>query len=197
MASAAILVGGRASRFGGCDKSTIHIGGRSILERQLAELSQVTDDLLLVGVNSQSERPSGVRQIPDRVAGCGPLGGLDAALAAARGSALALVACDLPFVTAALLNHLLALTAEADAVIPRTERGYHPLCAAYTRGCQAIVARRLEARQLQMTGLMEDIRVRVVTEEELDAFGRRDRLLANVNTQADLLEIQALHGHEL
>ena len=194
MASAAILVGGRASRFGGCDKSAIHVGGRSILERQLAELSQVTDDLLLVGANSQSEGPSGVRLIPDRIADCG---GLDAALAATRGSALALVACDLPFVTAALLKHLLALTAEADAVIPRTERGYHPLCAAYTRGCQAVVARRLEARQLQMTGLMEDIRVRVVTEEELGAFGGRDRLLANVNTQADFLKIQALHGHEL
>jgi molybdopterin-guanine dinucleotide biosynthesis protein A len=198
MPSAAILAGGRASRFGGRDKSALIVGGRPILERQMTELAAVCDDVMLVA----SERapaavPAGSRLIRDRVPESGPLGGLDAALAAARHDALVLVACDMPFVTARLVAHLLALTAEADAVVPRTERGYHPLCAAYTRACQAAIATRLDRRQLRMMDFLADVRVRVVSGDELRALGDHHRLLANVNTPAELDGLGPSLGHEL
>jgi len=46
VASAAILAGGQARRFGGRDKSELRVGGRRILERQLDELRRLTDDIL-------------------------------------------------------------------------------------------------------------------------------------------------------
>src|SRR3990172_5076806 len=108
MPTAAILAGGRASRFDGRDKSALVVGGRSILERQIAVLRRLTDDILVVGGQGGQPRADGlVRFVPDRVPGCGPLGGLDAALAAARDDAVVIVACDMPFVTRALLSHLL------------------------------------------------------------------------------------------
>lgn len=206
MPSAAILAGGDATRFAGRDKSALVVGGRSILARQIEELSRIADDILLVGLVGPS-RPSHepvqgtpVRCVPDRVSRSGPLGGLDAALAAARHDTLILVACDMPFVTAAFLRHLLSLTTEADAVVPRTEDGYHPLCAAYTRACHPAVMRRLAQGQLAMTGLLSDVRLRVVGCEEIDAFGNRAHLLANVNTLAAYQEvarrIDALQGHQ-
>jgi molybdopterin-guanine dinucleotide biosynthesis protein A len=196
MPTAAILAGGRAARFGGRDKSALVIDGRSILERQIAELLRVTDDVLVVGEPPMMARSDArVRLVPDRVSGCGPLGGLDAALAAARDAVVAIVACDMPFVTAAFLNHLLDLARDADAVVPRTERGYHPLCAAYTRACHPAVARRLADRRLKMTGLLEEVRVRELTAGEIDAFGDRHRLLANVNTPADYEEFAGLGSH--
>ena len=199
MPSAAILAGGRATRFGGCDKSRLRLDGHSILEHQLAELGKLTDDLMLVvgARDAATVAPPPLRVVADRVPDCGPLGGLDAALAAARHDALVVVACDMPFVTASLLEHLLALTAEADAVVPRTERGYHPLCAAYTRACQPAIAAHLEARRLRMTDFFEEVRVRVVSAAELDALGDRHRLLANVNTPAEYDAIVADLNHEL
>jgi molybdopterin-guanine dinucleotide biosynthesis protein A len=128
---------------------------------------------------------------------CGPLGGLDAALAAARHDALVLVACDMPFVTSRLLGHLLALTSEADAVVPRTERGYHPLCAAYTRACQPPIAERLDRRQFRMVDFLADVRVRVVCGDELAALGDHHRLLANVNTPAEYDGLGPAIGHKL
>ena len=109
----------------------------------------------------------------DRVPDSGPLGGLDAALAAARDDRLVVVACDMPFVTASLFAHLLAQTQDADAVVPRTERGYHPLCAAYTRACQVAVVRRLAERRLKMLELFEDIRVHVVERHAIERFAHR------------------------
>jgi molybdopterin-guanine dinucleotide biosynthesis protein A len=196
MPTAAILAGGRSTRFGGRDKSALVFGGRSILERQITELLRVTDDILVVGEPPTVVRSDArVRLVPDRVSGCGPLGGLDAALAAARDDVVAIVACDMPFVTAALLTHLLDLAQDTDAVVPRTERGYHPLCAVYTRACHPVVARRLADRRLAMTGLLEEVRVRELTSGEIDAFGDRHRLLANVNTPADYEELEGLQGH--
>ena len=197
MASAAILAGGRASRFGGRDKSALIVEGLPILDRQMAVLSKITDDVMFV-VGEQTTPPrSDVRVVRDRVTASGPLGGLDAALAAARHDALVLLACDMPFVTARLLEHLLALTSGADAVVPRTERGYHPLCAAYTRACQPAIAVRLDRGQLRMVDFLADVRVRVVCGDELAALGDHHRLLANINTPAEHEGLDRTIGHEL
>jgi molybdopterin-guanine dinucleotide biosynthesis protein A len=203
MASAAILAGGRASRFDGRDKSAIVVNGRTILSRQVAELEVLTDDILLVGSRADVAACPGVRIVADRVADAGPLGGLDAALRAARDEALVLLACDMPFVTRELLAHMLKLTAGVDIVVPRTERGYHPLCAVYTRACLPALARRLERpfdrradrSELRMTVLFDDVRVRVVETGELERFGDTARLLANVNTPAEFDELESLLGH--
>ena len=195
--TAAILAGGRATRFDGHDKSALVVSGRTILDRQIAELSQVASDLLIVGGESRAGVPEGVRHVADQVPGCGPLGGLHAALSAARGAAVLVVACDMPFLSAPLLRHLLTLADGApggdvvDIVVPRTERGYHPLCAVYTRACLEPIARRLADGRLTLVALLDDVRVRVVTAEALAAFGDPDRLLANVNTPLEYRDIEA------
>jgi len=208
MTSAAILTGGEARRFGGRDKGGLLIAGRTILERQIVELSEIADDILIVGARQNREGPPKgghpVRLIPDRVAGCGPLAGLDAALAAAQSDVLVVIACDMPFVTAPFLRHLQSLAAgsagshdRADAVVPRTERGYHPVCAAYTQACRPTVEQALAEHRLSMSELLKRIHVRVVETGEIDAFGPRARLLANVNTPAELDELAALSSHQL
>ena len=191
MHSAAILTGGRASRFAGRDKGALTVNGRPILERQIAELGQITSDILMVGGHPPARAIHGARHVADHVPGCGPLGGLHAALTEALGDATIVVACDMPYISAALVRYLLALTGGADAVVPRTQDGYHPLCAAYTRACLEPIARRLADGRLKMTDLFDDVRVRIVTAEEIDAFGDCRRLLANVNTPAEYSSIEA------
>lgn len=189
--SAAILAGGRASRFGGRDKGSLLVEGRPIVYRQIEQLSRAAADLLVVGGREPALAAGTVRHVTDRVPGCGPLGGLHTALLEARGEATIVVACDMPYIAAPLISHLLALTTEADLVVPRTERGYHPLCAAYTRACIEPIARRLADRRLAMTGLLADVRARIVSGEELEAFGDPEHLLANVNTPAEYGSIEA------
>jgi len=195
MASAAILIGGRAARFSGEDKSRLVVGGQTILDRQLAALEGVADDVMLVGGTTTPIAPAGTRWIPDRRPGSGPLGGLDAALAAARDAVLVLLACDMPFVTGGLLRYLVEQAAAADAVVPRTERGYHPLCAVYTRACAPAVSRRLERGELKMLRLLDDLRVTDVTSGSLARWGGAERLLTNVNSPATLGQIEAPLGH--
>ncbi len=192
MRSIAILAGGRATRFDGRDKSALVVDGRAILDRQLDELSALTDDVMIVG-----QGDARVRAIHDIVPGSGPLGGLHAALTEARGDVVFVVACDMPYVTAPFAEYLFSLAGEAQIVVPRTERGYHPLCAVYTRACLGAAAARLAERRLALHELLNDVPVRVVTDDEIVRFGASSRLLANVNTPAEYASLEALQDHKL
>ncbi len=194
MFSAAILAGGKATRFDGRDKSALVVDGQTILARQMAMLADVASDVMLIGGAARAGVPASVRRVPDVVPGCGPLSGVHAALSSARADCTVMLACDMPFVSAPLLRHLLSLAGGADGpdiVVPKTERGYHPLCAVYTRACIEPAARRLAGGQFKLVGLFDDLRVHVVTADALSAFGDPDRLLANVNTSIEYRAIEA------
>jgi molybdopterin-guanine dinucleotide biosynthesis protein A len=194
MPSAAILAGGHATRFGGLDKSALLVDGRSILDRQVAVLSALTDDVLYVGANPPAEYRARLRGVPDRQPGLGPLAGLDAALAAARYPATLVVACDMPFVTAELLAHLSEVLT-GDVALPRTRRGRHPLCACYASSCRPLISKQLAARQLAVQALLERLRVQEVAGDELAVFGEPDHLLANLNTPAEYASFASSADH--
>jgi molybdenum cofactor guanylyltransferase len=203
MLTAAILAGGQATRFGGRDKSALVVEGRTIFDRQISELSAIASEILLVGALRPAVPDSRITPVPDLRPGHGPLGGLHSALTAAHGEPVVVIACDMPYISAALLAYLAGLAdpaADPDgrvAVVPKTERGYHPLCAAYTRAVIEPIERRLTAGRLTMTDLLADVRLRVVPADELARFGDPHRLLANVNTPAEHESLEALHNHEL
>jgi molybdopterin-guanine dinucleotide biosynthesis protein A len=183
MPSAAILAGGRASRFGGLDKGALTVHGRSILDRQIDALSPLSDDIMYVGARPPAGYRGVLREVPDRLAGRGPLAGLEAALAAARHLSTLVIACDMPFVSTALLGHLAA--AADDVAVPRTARGRHPLCACYTDRCQPAIARQLARGELPLHALLAQLRVVDIAGAELEQFGDPERLLTNINTSAD------------
>src|SRR5512142_1923325 len=116
--SAAILAGGRATRFGGRDKGALVVEGRTIRDRQLDVLHEFTDDVVIVG--GRNPRAPGVRHVPDLATACGPLGGVYTALLEATYDQTVVLACDMPFVTAALLQHLAASLDGVDVALPRT-----------------------------------------------------------------------------
>src|SRR5215471_5889398 len=135
--SAAILAGGRATRFGGADKASLVVGGRRFVDRQLAAIAGIAEDVRIV-VHEPGDAARyadlGVRVIADAVAGAGPLGGVYTALGDARHDRVLVLAGDLPFVTAALVERLVAESGtgeEIDAFVPRSGRGLEPLCAVY------------------------------------------------------------------
>jgi len=195
---AAILAGGRARRLGGRDKRALRIGPTTILERQLAALEGLVDRVFVVGgdpVAGGGPRPP---VVPDRLPSAGALGGLYTALCEAAGSHVLVVACDLPFVTTALLGRVIDLAdSECDAVVPRSTDGLQPLCAVYARRLAGDVRRRIESGRLKIQDLLGTIRVRELGPAEIAALDADDRLFFNVNTPDDLAVALRLSSHGL
>lgn len=121
----------------------------------------------------------------DRVPGAGALGGVYTALSEACTEQVLVLACDMPFLTAAFLEWLVAQGRVADVAVPRDRRGRHPLCASYARRVAPHFRRRIEAGALRMGEALEGLDVREIGPEELERFDREGRLLLNVNTPED------------
>src|SRR4029453_7178516 len=121
--TAAILAGGEGRRLGGIDKSAIVIEGRSILERQPSLLRPLTPHLLLVAGGRSRVPVSDVPSVIDRIAGAGALGGLYTALMEAPTEQVLVIGCDMPFLTAPFVEHLVELGRHADVVVPADAAG--------------------------------------------------------------------------
>jgi molybdopterin-guanine dinucleotide biosynthesis protein A len=193
---AAILVGGHARRFGGCDKSALRIGSTTILERQLAVVGPLTDRILIVASDLRRVDTHGLTVVADRMPGTGTLGAIYTALSASTGELTLIVACDLPFLSGPFLAHVAAAaTRDVDVVIPRTADGYQPLCALYARRSITPIRRRIEAGQLKVLDLLADVRVREIGASEIAPYDPDGTLFFNVNTPEDYARALTLADH--
>jgi molybdopterin-guanine dinucleotide biosynthesis protein A len=180
--AAAILTGGRASRLGGVRKAALLVGGLRIVDRQLAVLRQVADPVFAV-TSALGEADADIELVRDQFPGRGALGGIYTAISASPCERTLVVACDMPFLSLPLLEHMRTL--DADVVIPRTARGYEPLCAVYSRACAPSIRGRLDRGALEASALPEGVRIAEIGPEALEPYDPDGLLFLNVNTPHD------------
>lgn len=179
-----ILAGGRSSRMG-TDKAALPWGESDVLHTQLAVLATVCDELIVVSNKPRSICLSGVQMVSDRFIGCGPLGGFEAGLAAARPEVCVVVGCDMPFIDAGSMRYIAQAAAGFDAAVPFTNGRYQPLYACYQRSCLPLLRSQLQAGHYQLTELLAGLRIRSVSTEELAQYSPELLMLQNLNTPAE------------
>ena len=192
MATAAILAGGRARRFGGRPKALLPVGGLRIIDRLLAALRPVVGEVVIIAREDGPYRELGLPIRHDVLPGTGPLGGIYTALAATTAPRTLVVAADMPFLNAPFLRLLRDAGRDADIAVPRTADGYQPLCASYGAACAAPIRRRLDERRLAVHGVLADARVREIGPDEMGRLDPTGTLCFNVNTPADYARALAL-----
>lgn len=153
-----MLAGGRSRRFGS-DKCRHVYRGRSLLDHALAGLADASD-LMVVG--AQAPDGSRAKSVPDLRPGLGPLGGLHAALSAARYAWVAVTACDMPFVEPKLWPYLLARAEDALMVIPTSGSGPEPLAGVYHRDLIPTLEESLDRGRLSLRELPKSVPSRLV-----------------------------------
>lgn len=184
MISAAILAGGKSRRMG-TDKASLRLPGRGTLIEEIVERLRVVADEILIVANDDRFAALGLPIVPDRFPDSGSLGGIYSALVAARHEHCLVVACDMPFLSVPLLQHLSSQAAEADAVVPRIEGQPEPLHAIYRRLCARAIESRLRAGQFRIISFFSDVHVRYVDEDDLRRLDPDLRSFVNVNTPAE------------
>jgi molybdopterin-guanine dinucleotide biosynthesis protein A len=187
--AAFILAGGKSTRMG-ADKAFVALHGCTLLARALELARSVTDDVRIVGDAEKFAAFAPV--VGDVFPGCGPLGGIHAALRASMKELNVILAVDVPYVSMALLQFLVtrARTRTAVATVPRVGGGWQPLCAIYRREFALPAENALQGGRYKIDALFDDARTQVIGEDELEASGFSARMFLNLNTREELESAQ-------
>ena len=169
-----ILAGGQSRRMGR-DKSQLLLDNQTFTEKIRDTLRQITDSVLVM------------RADRDIYPNWGALGGLHAALAACKREWAIVVACDLPFVTAQLINYLASLRDHHDAIVPlQPDERAQPLCALYRiEPCLPRATELIETGHRRPLDLLQLVNTRWVPFTELRNLAQAEKFFVNINTPED------------
>lgn len=198
MLSVVIQAGGGSTRMGENKALKIFLG-RPLIQRVIARLAPVADEVLITTNEPDAFRFLNLPLLADLRPGRGPLGGLYTALVSARFSSVAVVACDMPFASGPLLVASAGLLEQdrADVVIAETPEGFEPLHALYRRErCIPAIEAAMEADQWRVISWFPRVSVRRLTESELARYDPDGLAFSNVNTPEEFAAAEALASEQ-
>jgi molybdopterin-guanine dinucleotide biosynthesis protein A len=179
----------------GEDKALKPFLGRPLIQRVIERLAPIADEMIVTTNHPEEYGFLNQRLIPDLKPGRGALGGLYTAIASASNPYVAVVACDMPFASAALLEAATRLMAqeEADVVIAKGEEGYEPLHAVYRREtCLPAIERAIDADLWKVVAWFPEVKVRVITPDEIRRYDPKHLAFWNVNTPEEFAKAEKL-----
>lgn len=190
--SAVLLAGGRSTRMGR-DKALIPIDGVPMWERQLSIVEQLAPaQVFLAGPPRAQWDATRYAVIDDAAPDAGPLGGIVAALRCCNTSRLLALAVDLPNITAAYLQELLARSSSDVGIVPGNGDYLEPVAAIYPTRCLLAAEDALQRgvhslQRFAARGVAEGwLTERLVAAEDAPLF-------LNMNTPDDLAVVVRQH----
>jgi molybdopterin-guanine dinucleotide biosynthesis protein A len=184
--AAFILAGGKSTRMG-TDKAFVTLDGRTLLARALEVARSVAAEVHIVGDAAKYAPFAPV--VEDVFRGCGPLGGIHAALRASQAELNLILAVDVPFVSRTFLQCLITRARgfpSALVTVAHTSEGWQPLCAVYRREFAELAENALRAGRHKIDALFDEARTQVIGADELQSAGFSLRVFRNLNTPEEL-----------
>ena len=180
---AVVLAGGRAARLGGADKASVEVDGRTLLAHALDAVIDAAE-VVVVGEPVPTERPVTFTRENPRYGGpaAALLTGRDALLR--RTSRLAVLAVDMPHLTAGTFRRLLEAAADRDGAVLTDPTGHRQLALVVdTARLDAVRPGHEEQHDLPLHRLLAPLDL-----AEVPAAGAEHR---DVDTWADLRDVRS------
>jgi len=186
----ALLVGGNSTRMGD-DKSFLicEPGAAPLYQTQLEKLRQLSSLPILLSVRPGQkfdDLPANVEIVPDRITDQGPLAGLVTCLEKTTADWLLTLAVDLPQISVAYLQDLIAKAQQTGhGIVPQMNGHWEPLAAVYPRTLLPKAQEHLAAHQLSLQKFIQE----AVAEGFLvgrDITSQEAPLFSNLNTPEDI-----------
>lgn len=195
-----IIQAGGESRRMGKNKALLSFLGKPLISRVVERLRPIADDLLLTSNQPETLAFLGLPVHRDVYPGGGALSGLLTALKVSTTPLTAVVACDMPFISPALLQFQQQILAgdEFDVVMPKTHQGHEPFHAVYrTEVCVQAVEQAFLSGEKRLISWLPAVRVCLLNEEDLAPFGSAERIFLNVNTPEEFERAEQLAQIEM
>jgi len=180
-----ILAGGMSSRFGS-NKALTRFDGEKLIHRLYKNLTAVTDQMILITNTPEDYGFLNITTQHDLIPNCGPIGGIYTALSTAQTSLIFCVACDMPFVNPAFLEHMIRRSKGYDVVVPIHNGQEEPLCAIYRKTCLKTIYDQISSQKFKITEFYKNVRVLRLNPSD-SGFSEND-MFFNINYPTDIKE---------
>jgi molybdopterin-guanine dinucleotide biosynthesis protein A len=190
-----ILIGG-ASRRMGLPKALMPVDGTTLIERTSSVAAGLGGEIVLLGT-APFTLPAAIRALPvveDLHPGIGPMAGLEAMLRSRPNGPCMLLACDMPYLTAALLRRLAEARSDRDGAVCCTggvSPRRHPCCGVYNPSILPAVEAAVSAGRYGLTRLLKGLRVHEVALTDAEA-----RWVENWNEPDDVTAAEQKAGRD-
>jgi molybdopterin-guanine dinucleotide biosynthesis protein A len=182
--TALILAGGESRRMGQ-DKAGLVIFEQTLLQHVIAALQPLFADII-VSVR-QPRDDCDLQQVIDDPEHAGPLAGLAAGLEQAKTPWVFAVACDMPFISPQLVEHLATFRDDVDAVVPVVDGHPQPMAAFYSTRCLGTLREILNGNgRHSVRELLDRLQVRYVDEAGMRAADPALRSFFDLDTPQDV-----------
>jgi len=161
-----VLAGGKSTRMGQ-DKASLTLNGLTLLQHALTALREVCREVAILGKHELYGTLAPVYE--DIFPGCGPLGGIHAALSSSQTQFNLIIAVDTPFLVPKFLSYLAEKAIASGAVVttPEIDDYTQPLCTVYSLDFCSIAEHALRLGNYKIVPLFPQGRTLIIKEAEL------------------------------
>jgi molybdopterin-guanine dinucleotide biosynthesis protein A len=169
----------------GRDKASLPFAGETLLGHAARRLFRWCEDVIVVARPEQDlpPLPAGVRVVRDERPEQGPLGGLAPGLRAAASEHVFATACDVPFLSGALVEALFTAAEGHDVAVCEADGHTQPLTAVYRSSLAGAIDALLDAGRRRPVFLYEEADTRTLREAEVRRHDPRLRSFENCNRE--------------
>ncbi len=182
---ACVILAGGSSRRMGSDKALLPYRGGRFIETIHRGMAALFEEVLVVTNSPEALDFLPCRKVPDLIPGMGALSGIHSGLRHSEAPRVFAVACDMPFLDASLIRHMVSGAEGCDVVVPEGPAGLEPLHAVYSRTALGPMEEALRAGEGRIVSFFDRVRVRKVGREEVARFDPEFRSFRNINTPED------------
>jgi molybdenum cofactor guanylyltransferase len=183
-ATAIVLAGGKSSRMGR-PKALLPFGNEPLILHIVRELNRIFAETVVVAAPGQEMPALPATLVRDEMAYQGPVGGITYGLKAAGKKLCFVTSCDVAFLNAPLISHLMSRIPNYHVVVPYWQERLQPLHAAYRRSVLPLLEDQLERGELRPIYLFDRVPTCKIGDDEIRRFDPEGLSFFNMNTTDD------------
>ncbi|MDP2335425.1 MAG: molybdenum cofactor guanylyltransferase [Bacteroidota bacterium] len=184
-----VLAGGRSSRMGS-DKSLMELKDKSLVEYAIDALKPLCSKVVISSNNSVYGF-TGCEVWPDELPDGAPMIGIYSCLKRSETEINIILSCDMPLMSTAMLEYLLANSENYDITVPVHSDGFiEPLCGIYKQSSIEILKEFIDRSNFRLNQCIQAASSQLVpVGPQLSFFS--SSLFSNINTPDDYRNLQS------
>ena len=176
-----ILAGGKSSRMG-ADKGLLFFEGKPMIQYVIEQMQPLFKKLIIVSNNLEYKK-FGLEVIPDLIKDIGPAGGIYTALNHSQTKLNFMVSCDMPFVTAAAIEFIVANSNESQIILLQNQGKLEPLFGVYSKDCEEKWLQLIQQENVKLQDMVLHFKLKAIPVENNEIFTAT--FFKNINTKED------------